>query len=256
MGVGVRKDAGSVVAGDEIDFLDTGDITVTVASTSAGDVGVTIGSTAAADHIADATGAHNATAILVDSTDLTGVGVNVQTSLEEIDLLLDAAVADLNTEEALTLAYRPIWSTLTADSADVNASEVLVASGLTLTAGVGTYELEALVLVTTAAAADISLKFGGTATVTATVGTSDIALVAGASGDGTAAKLPLLLPTSWTTEFEVATTGALADTPFLFKGKLVTTVGGTIILEFTQGTSDVSNTHIDKGSYLKLQRVA
>ena len=216
--------------------------------------------TAASTHVS-ATGAHAATKVSVDSTSLTGTSITVQGALEEIDNVADlAAVATtVATEDAVNLAYRPLWSTLTSDSADVNASEVLVNSGLAVTVGVGTYELECVALVTTAAAADISLKFDGTATVTGTVGVSDIwaMRVPLEGGDGTSTQPhPFILPTSWTTEFVIATTGALADLPFIFKGKLVVTVAGTILLQFTQGTSDASNTHIDKGSFLKLQRVA
>lgn len=168
--------------------------------------------------------------------------------------------ATVATEDAVNLSYRPKYSKLTADSDDVNASVVLVESGLSVSLGVGTYEIDAVILVTTAAAADISLKWAGTATVTATVGVSDIFYVAGphAGSDGTVAAIPVLFPTSWTTETETmfATTGALADTPFVFKGVLVVTVAGTLTLQFTQGTSDASNTHIDKGSYLVARRVA
>lgn len=149
------------------------------------------------------------------------------------------------------------FSTLTADSADVNNSTTLVASGLTVNVVPGTYEVEALLAVTTAAAADIKFKFDGTATVTATVGTSDLFLVNGPGGaDGTVAFVPIILPTSWTTAVTYATTGALAVSPFFFKGKIVVTVAGTILVQFAQGTADISNTHIDSGSYLKLTKVA
>jgi len=175
---------------------------------------------------------------------------------DELDTLIAADA--VNTAEDAT--YRPLYSSLASDSANVNTSVTLVASGLSVTLGVGTYEIDAVVLVTTAAAADLSLKWGGNATVTATVGVSDMYYVAGphSASDGTVAAIPVLFPTSWTTETEAmfATTGALADTPLVFKGRLVVTVGGTLILEFTQGTSDGSNTHIDKGSYLVARRVA
>lgn len=151
---------------------------------------------------------------------------------------------------------RTYFSTLTADSADIQ-NDTLTASGLTVSVVPGTYELEALLAVTSAALADIKFKFGGTATVTATAGTSDIYLINGPGGaDGTVAYIPALLPTSWTTAKTYATTGALADSPFFFKGKLVVTVAGTIIVEFAQGTTNASNTHVDSGSYLKLTKVA
>jgi len=184
----------------------------------------------------------HAALIGASSNDLVGTGVTVQDVLEELD----------NGQSATP------FSKLAADSAEVNASVTVVASGLSVTLPqAGTYEVEAIVLVTTAAAADVKFQFlAGTATITGTVGVSDIVLVNGPSGDGTAAALPLLLPTSWTTAITIATTGALADQPFVFKGHLVATVAGTVTLSFAQGTSDGSDTHIDKGSHLIARRVA
>jgi len=171
-----------------------------------------------------------------------------------------ADAADAHSEITTLNTFKPVFSTLTADSADVNASVVLIASGLTVTLPIaGTYVVKAVIPYTTAAAADISLKFGGTATVTAGLGSSSLFIVNAPSGDATAAKVPTLIPTSWTTEFEtqLATTGAPAgENPIIIEGKLTVTVAGTILLEFTQGTSDASNTHIDSGAYLMAQRVA
>jgi hypothetical protein len=202
-------------------------------------------------------------------TQLTLEGVLEAASSVGLDAA-DVSIADAGSYTTETTAeaalqelytYKPLYSTLTANSAARNATTTLLASGLTVTVPVaGTYNLEALVSVTTAAAADVSLKFGGTATVTATVGTSDIYYLAGpmAGSDGTIATQGKLLPTSWTTEVETmfANTGASADQPFLFKGTLVVTAVGTIIISFTQGTSDATDTKIQAGSYLKLQRVA
>jgi hypothetical protein len=157
--------------------------------------------------------------------------------------------------------YRPRFSQITADSAARNATTTLADSGLTVTLpAVGTYELDAVVMYITAAAADISFKWGGTATVTATVGTSDIVAYPGAlaGGDGSTPGLGILLPTSWTTESETpfANTGAHTATPVYFKGILTATAVGTIKLQFTQGTSDVSDTKVKAGSWMKVQRVA
>lgn len=190
-------------------------------------------------HTADTADAHDASAVSVLDTATDWVGTDVEAVLAE--------VADNG---------RTYFSTLTADSADIQ-NDTLTASGLTVTVVPGTYEVEALVAVTTAAAADIKFKFDGTATVTATVGVSDLFLINGPGGaDATVAFVPVLLPTSWTTAVTYATTGALADSPFFFKGKLVVTVAGTILVQFAQGTTNASNTHVDKGSYLKLTKVA
>lgn len=200
--------------------------------------------------------------VTVDSTTLAGTATTVQGALDEIDDVANAAAvaATVATENAVNLSYRPLFSRLTADSAARNATTTLLASGLTVTVGVGTYHLEALVMYITAAAADISFKWGGTATVTGTIGTSDIVAFPGAlaGGDGSTPGLGILLPTSWTTESEAPFTNTAAHTatPVIFKGVLTTTVGGTIILEFTQGTSDASDTKIKAGSWLKLQKVA
>jgi hypothetical protein len=204
--------------------------------------------------MADTTREAIQTARLATQTTLTAAqlkyGDDAQDIRDELDLVITAGTS-LDT-------YKPVWSTLTADSADVNASEVVVASGLTVTTPIaGTYVLKAVLPYTTAAAADIQIKFGGTATVTATVGTSDLFIVNAPSGDATAATVPLRLATSWTTAYTLATTGApAANNPIVVEGKLVVTVAGTIIVSFAQGTSNGSNTHIDSGAYLMIQRVA
>ena len=220
--------------------------------------------TAGTAHVDDATGAHAATAILVDSADLTGVAVNVQTALVEIDDLLDAHIADAadaHSEITTLNTYKPRFSQITADSAARNATTTLLDSGLTVTFPIaGTYVLDALVMYITAAAADISFKWDGTATITGTVGTSDIVAYPGAlaGGDGSTPGLPLLLPTSWTTESEAPFTNTAAHTatPVIFKGGLTVTVVGTLKLQFTQGTSDATDTKIKAGSWLTVQRVA
>lgn len=155
-------------------------------------------------------------------------------------------------------SYKPVFSTLTADSADIQ-TDTLTDSGLVVTLPVaGTYTIEALLFYTTAAAADIDFKFvAGTATITATVGTSDIAVINAPGGDATAARVPTLIGTSWTTAQELATTGAPADaSPAFYKGKIVATVAGTVKIQFAQGTTDASNTHVGAGSYFMAQRVA
>lgn len=215
-------------------------------------------------HTADTLNAHAASAILVDSTSLTGTAVDVQASLVEIDDLLDAHIADAadaHSEITTLNTYKPVFSHLTADSAARNATTTLLDSGLTVTLPIaGTYVLDALVMYITAAAADISFKWDGTATVTGTVGTSDIIAYPGAlaGGDGSTPGLGLLLPTSWTTESETpfANTAAHTATPVYFKGVLVATVAGTIKLQFTQGTSDASDTKVKAGSWMTVQRVA
>lgn len=206
-----------------------------------------------------ATQTDHAALIGVNSTDLTGTGATVQGALEEIDNVADlAAVATtVATENAVNLAYRPLWSTLTADSADIQ-NDTLTATGLTVTVGVGTYFLDAFIPYTTPAAQDIQFKFGGTATVTATIGTSDIWIVQKPTGDITAGlAIPLLLPTSWTTAIQILTTGVGTDEqPVIFQGKLVVTVAGTIKVDFAQVVTGAFNTHVSAGSWLKLQRVA
>lgn len=186
-----------------------------------------------------------------DETALTAEGVIEAASIT------DPEITALST---VVTSYQPQFSHLTADSAAVNASVTLIDSGLTATIGVGTYELDALVMYITAAAADISFKWAGTATVTDTVGTSDIVAFPGAlaGGNGSTPGLGVLLPTSWTTESEApfANTAAHTATPVYFKGILVATVGGTIKLQFTQGTSDATDTKIKAGSWMKLQKVA
>ncbi len=176
--------------------------------------------------------------------------------------LLDAAGYTATTEVESAIAelytYKPRFSTLTADSTDTQLNTPLIASGLSVTFPVtGTYEVEALLLYTTAAAADIQVKFSTTGTIAATVGTNDLAFINAPGGDATAARVPTLFGTSWTTAASLLTTGAPAGaSPAFIKGKLVVTAVGALTIEFAQVTSDATNTHIDSGSYLKIQRVA
>lgn len=187
--------------------------------------------------------------------------VDLDVEASEVDLLDSAgytSATDIETAIAELYTYKPIYSQLTADSADTQVNTPLIASGLSVTLPVaGTYNIEALLYYTTAAAADIQFKFGGTATVTVTAGTSDLAVINAPGGDATAARVPTLVATSWTTAQQLLTTGAPADaTPALYKGNLVVTVAGTITITFAQVTTDATNTHVGAGSYLKAQRVA
>ena len=215
-----------------------------------------------------ATAVGGAATVGVDSTTLTGTGATVQAVLEELDNLLDTTVttaaaaavaATVATENAVNLSYRPAYSHLAAKSADVNSSTVVVASGLSITLPIaGTYEVKAVLPYITAAAADLKFQFlAGTATITATVGVSDLYITNGPSGDATVAALPVLLPTSWTTAYTLATTGAPAGAnPVVIEGILVATVAGTVTISFAQGTSDGSNTSISPGAHLVARRVA
>jgi hypothetical protein len=203
---------------------------------------------AASTHVT-ATGAHAGTSVsLASAALLVGVGVNAQTVAQEMD------------DEAITArTYRPLYSTLTADSANIQ-NDTLTATGLSVTVPIaGTYELDAFIPYTTPADQDIQFKFlVGSAVVTGTVGTSDIWIVQKPTGDITAGlAIPLLLPTSWTTAVSIETTGAGDDTqPVIFKGKLVVTTAGTISIQFAQVTTGAFNTHVSAGAWFKLQRVA
>jgi predicted secreted protein len=164
---------------------------------------------------------------------------------------IEAALQELYT-------YRPLLSVLAADSADIQ-NDTFTDSGLVLTLPVaGTYHLEAVLPYTAAAAADIQFKFlVGTATVTGTVGVSDIFRWNAPSGDATAAAVPLMVATSWTTAQAITTTGALADAnPAVFTGHIVATVAGTVKIQFAQGTTNASNCHVGAGAHFKAQRTA
>ena len=51
--------------------------------------------------------------------------------------------------------------------------------------------------------------------------------------------------------------GALADAnPAVFTGKVKVTVAGTMTIQFAQGTTDASNTHVGDGAFLVVQRIA
>jgi hypothetical protein len=242
-------------------------------------------------HEALATAAHAATAVSVNSADLTGTAVNVQASLVELDDLLDTtkttadaaisktivdAAGDLIVGSAADTVARlakgsamqtlrtnagatalewgsPVrFSYLTSDSADIQ-NDTLTESGLSVTLEVGTYRWKAVVLVTSDADADINLKMAGGATVTAA--TSFTYTLGGVSGDSTVARVPEQL-SAWNTEKEFVYTGDIADVPFVLEGVVVTTVAGTLTVQFAQGTTTAINTHIDKGSYLEAYRVA
>ena len=62
--------------------------------------------------------------------------------------------------------------------------------------------------------------------------------------------------TAWNTETTYLVDAALAEVPFRFKGVLTVTVAGTVTIQFSQGTSDASNTHVDSGSYFTARKVA
>lgn len=182
---------------------------------------------------------------------------NIQSAINELatdyiaaDVVVTAAFAAADAAaEVINASYRPIYSALTSDSANVNASVTLIDSGLSVTLGVGTYVWDALVKVTTADAADVRFKVvAGTATVTDA--TSFTALVAPA-----AATVGNPEFVAWNTETTVVT-GLNAAGAYLLRGTLVTTVGGTVKLQFAQGTSDATNTHIDSGSNFVARRVA
>lgn len=193
------------------------------------------------------------TARLATQTTLDSAQTKYGETHESIRDDLDTVIS----ESAATTLYRDIFSHITADSAEVNASTTVVASGLAVTLPIGTYEIDAVVSVTTAAAADIKFQWVTAGTVTGTVGVSDIFLINGPGGtDGSVAYIPARLGTSWTTAITYATTGALTDAPFHFKGIITCTVAGALSLKFAQGTSDASNTHIDSGSYLIARKVA
>jgi len=186
---------------------------------------------------------------LADAGDVAYDDANSYTAKTTVETVLD---------ELYT--YRPLYSTLTADTAPASQDTTVNATGLTVTLPIaGTYDLEAFLPYTAHADGDIKFQFGGTATVTATVGVSDIYYMMGPLIDGDASThqaVPVLLPTSWTTAYPITTTGTPALFPTLFKGRLVATVAGTIIVSFAQVTSTVHNTLVGKGAYLKLQRVA
>lgn len=173
---------------------------------------------------------HDETAVGADSEfAIAGLGVPLETA-EDIDTRIDAL-------ELLTSAY----SRLSADTAEVNNSEVLVDSGLTVpVAAGGTYRVEANLIATTGATPDLKLKF-----VTPGGATPVASLFDYWNGDFVGV------------DADITEAGALNGTQSLFFSGLVTFVnGGTFKIQFAQATADVSNTHIDSGSFLLVQRVA
>ncbi len=166
-------------------------------------------------------------------------------------------IEGLTLQTAADLTYRPLFSTITSDSADIQ-DDTFTDSGLSVTLPIaGTYDIEALLLYTTPAAQDIQFKFAGTATITSTVGTSDLSVFKTAAAGTTTSAVPALVATSALTAFSVLSDQAHADaTPVLVKGKLVATVAGTVKIQFAQVTTGAFNTHVGAGSSLKAQRVA
>ncbi len=170
-----------------------------------------------------------------------------------------ADTEDAHTEITTLNTYIPRFSTLTADSADIQ-NDTFTETGLSVTLPIaGTYVVEAVLPYTTPSAQDIQFKFvAGTATITATAGTSDIWMVDAIAATGTTtSRVPVLVATSWTTAVSVLSDQAIADiNPVVFKGKLVATVAGTVTIQFAQVTTGAFNTHIGAGAWFMAQRVA
>lgn len=178
-------------------------------------------------------------------------------NLQEIGRLLEIDAADPNAvingfaetfgdaAASYANANLSLWSGLTADSADVNNSTTFVDSGLSVTLpATGTYRFDCRLVYTTAAAADLKVKFTGTATVTA--GDSYI-LDVGINGTKHAVGDSISLLSA----------GALTDYTFAFYvGFITVTAAGTFKVQFAQNTADPTNTHIDEGAFLAVQRVA
>lgn len=187
-----------------------------------------------------------------------GVGSDTQDdqtapATDEIDLgaegVLEAgAISDpeIAAAEVVNASYRPVFTVLTADGADVNNSTAMVDAGLAVTLGVGTYHVKLQAVYTTAAAADLKIAFAaGTATITA----------------GSSYTYDMTSNVRLTNYNDVVTWlgGAKADStdPYtVLEAYIVTTVGGTLKIQIAQNTQDVSNSHLDTGSYLKAERVA
>jgi hypothetical protein len=162
------------------------------------------------------------------SLDRTGVGTATLTGA----LTVSGAVSAPNTTKLL--------STLAVDSAAVNASVVLVDSGLSITvAAGGVYAIEALIYLATDAAADVRYKFvtpggGPTGSIADTYNAARHALD--------------------TDTVQTVSTGT--DFPYLFKGIVTFVTGGTFKIQFAQGTSNATDTKFKAGSYLLAQRLS
>lgn len=152
----------------------------------------------------------------------------------------EAAGTSFEAEQRGVTEKRELRSALAADSANVNDSVVYVDSGLSVNVEAdGIYRVEAVLFVTTAANADVRIKF----------------VTPGGSPTGSLADVALATKVALDDDFE-PNLGATADFPYTLIGVVTFDTGGTFKVQFAQGTADVSDTHIDAGSYLSATRLA
>lgn len=174
-----------------------------------------------------------------------GVGDDVEAVTRAVidETQLDADVDGISTDLA-THAGNTLYSALAADSPEVNASTAPVDSGLTVTIpSTGLWAVYGVILWTTAAAADLRLKFTGTTVITA--------------ADSFLAEDWNNATFAYDANVDIDTVGAIAHTiPLTINGLLVVTTVGTFKVQHAQHVSDVSNTHLDSGSYIRLQKAS
>lgn len=195
----------------------------------------------------------------------TGTAWATEADADTVNTALSTHIADssdAHPEITALNSYLPKYNTLTADSTTLTTvTDPTLTPNPLLTVtlpSTGTYNVEAMLVYTTDAASDFRVKFGGTSTVTATVGTSDLYYAQGPliGGDATSPTVkPVLIATSWTTAHDITTTGAPSAFPTLFRGTLVVTAVGTITVGCAQVSSTGFDTKLNKSSYLKVIRV-
>lgn len=176
-----------------------------------------------------------------------GLGRGENSVTDPVDNSADAIVPLVEDDTAAlaaataALAAKVVASALTADGPDVNASTVLVDSGLSIALGVGTYVVEFNPVITTAGAADLKVAFAFSGTATGKV--QDM----GTGFTIVDLTTPISITGAGRTDF--------ASYESQLTAMVVVTVAGTLKLQYAQNTSDVSNTHLDLGSVLRAVKV-
>lgn len=163
---------------------------------------------------------------------------------------LTSAFQNEGSNVRLTFDFAPVRATITADRVVNNSTALVTATGLTIPVGIGgIYEVEAYLIYNSSTTADLSLSWSAPAgAVLDWVSNAPASTTTGPNGD--------IQRTAFSVGSVALIGGAGANAVAMPTGTLtIGATAGNFLLQFAQGTAEVSDTIIRAGSWIKLTRI-